>query len=368
MSVVGRVAVVCSALLVGGTVACSPTEEPVPGFTVSTLRTVEEFPRTAPSGPQPRDAARACVFDAVRTVLIAMADSPTGVITDTALVYPPEQSAATRASNGRDRLELEIHVNTRSKPGFSMRGNLVGGGDPDSVIGKMRSGRLSDFPPDVVDEISVFDFWSPNVAAAPSVVVSQKDAEDVCATVYGKDSGDSAHPGGFIAYVVATYGLDRTGMPAESPTFDCPGDVNDYLDVTHPHLGKLRVSLVGKRSNEDLPDGNACIAITKSDGVEVETIPVSAYQGALYFSPTPVDASGNLFVLYNPGRYDGVMAIVPIDGGISSIDRYNARLIGPGADGQFTIEYKHHDCTPSCADGPTTSEIQHWNGTDYVAR
>ncbi|MFD5177860.1 hypothetical protein ACFWM1_18770 [Nocardia sp. NPDC058379] len=306
------------------------------------------------------------MFDAVRSVLIAMADSPVGAITDTALVYSPEQSSAMRYTDGRDRLELEIHVNTRSAPGFSMRGDLVGGGDPETVVGKLRTGDISDFPPDVVDDIALFDFWRTGAAAVPSAVTSQKDADDICAVVFGSTGEGSPHAGGFVDFVRATYGLDRTGIPAESPTFNCPGDVSDYRDVNHPALGALRVSLVGFRSNTSMSDGNACIAVTKPDGVEVKTIPMSAYKGAMYFHPTSLDATGNLFVVYNPGRYDGILVIVPTDDGVTTVDRYNARLIGPGTNGQFTIESKHHDCTPDCAHGPTTTEIQHWNGTDYV--
>ncbi|MEV6060879.1 hypothetical protein AB0L62_12840 [Nocardia asteroides] len=344
---------------------CSSPER-APGFVLDSLREVEQFPRTQPLSTQPRDAARACVFDAVRSVLIAMADSPTGGVTDTTLVHSPEQSVAVRKTDGRDRLELEIHVNTRSAPSFSMRGDLVGGGDPETVIGKLRAGRIADFPPDVVDGIALFALGQNADIAGPTDVTSQKDADSMCALAYGSPSEEYPYTGGFIDFVRATYGLDRTGLPAEDPTFNCPGTVTDYRDVDHPTLGQLRISLVGSRSNTRMPDGNACIAITNSDGVEVTTIPMSAYDGTLYFSPTPVDTTGNLFVVYNPGRYDGVLVIVPSDKGVSSVDRYNARLIGPGANGQFTIEFKNHDCTPDCAHGPTTTQIQHWDGTDYV--
>ncbi|MFD7847106.1 hypothetical protein ACFV4K_29780 [Nocardia sp. NPDC059764] len=290
-----------------------------------------------------------------------MADSPAGVTTSTKLVYPPEQSIAEHAGNGQEGLDLEIHVNSRAHPSFSMRGRVAATGDLASVVKKLRTGQFSDFSPTVVDEVAVFDFDRPKATAIPSAVAAQQDADDVCSAVYGRDGA-----GGFLAFLAATYGLDRTGLPAQSPTPNCPGDVNDYRDVIHPDLGTLRISLVGKRSDENLPDGNACIAVTDSKGTDITTIVVTAYKSELYFAPTPVDAGGNLFVLYNPGRYDGVMALVPVKGSVKSIDRYNARLLGPGPDGQFTIEYKHHDCTPSCAEGPTTTEIQHWNGTDYV--
>jgi glutathionylspermidine synthase len=46
---------------------------------------------------------------------------------------------------------------------------------------------------------------------------------------------------------------------------------------------------------------------------------------------------------------------------------YYTELVGPDSSDQYTIRQSHNDCTPSCANGNTTSKDLHWNGSDYVA-
>ena len=101
------------------------------------------------------------------------------------------------------------------------------------------------------------------------------------------------------------------------------------------------------------------------------------------------DASKNLFIMYNPGRYDGVEVLAPVPDGIETyygwdmpiedrqrtggipetdplhLSGYYANLLGPGADGLYRIEQFNNDCTPSCAEGTTTSRVYVWNGSDY---
>lgn len=99
------------------------------------------------------------------------------------------------------------------------------------------------------------------------------------------------------------------------------------------------------------------------------------------------DASGNIFINYNPGRYSGIAVVTPVtnsmelrysyeghverfSGRVPPVDRlaltgYYAELTGPGSDGLYRIEQFHNDCTPSCAGGTTTSQIYVWNGSDY---
>ena len=92
-------------------------------------------------------------------------------------------------------------------------------------------------------------------------------------------------------------------------------------------------------------------------------------------------ATGNTFVTYNPGRYDGVLVLIPDAGGFEDIGwddqnshqhyygkhaYYYAELMGPGANGQYTIRQSHNDCTPSCAGGTVTTQDLHWHGSDYV--
>lgn len=86
----------------------------------------------------------------------------------------------------------------------------------------------------------------------------------------------------------------------------------------------------------------------------------------------PTDASGLIFLKYNPGRYDGVTVLQPIQDGMRLVagtysipgeqSLYYARLEKPGADGLVTIIHSQNDCNPSCAGGTTTEERLKWNG------
>ena|GEM_PF-3713291 len=94
-----------------------------------------------------------------------------------------------------------------------------------------------------------------------------------------------------------------------------------------------------------------------------------------------MDASGNIFVVYNPGRYYGTMVIRPTSTGIDVIagtywggssgqpapfDFYYTELTGPDASGLYGIVKYGNDCNPNCANGTTTAQDYTWNGTTYV--
>lgn len=100
-------------------------------------------------------------------------------------------------------------------------------------------------------------------------------------------------------------------------------------------------------------------------------------------SPSPIrrrTRTGNTFVTYNPGRYNGVYALVPNDDGFEDIGFkdsdvhytggrfgfYYADLDGPGSDGKYTIKQSSNDCTPDCAGGTLTTKALHWDRHDYV--
>lgn len=152
-------------------------------------------------------------------------------------------------------------------------------------------------------------------------------------------------------------------------------------DYTHPHLGDMRLfTLAGPATVT--PHG--CVIAVAADANVQPLVPVSdiSVYGDNLTLPTPVsDSTGNAFVDYNPGRYNGVLVLVPTETGFEPIDRetrarddttgqrnfYSAELEGPGADGQYSIKSSINDCDPSCAGGTTTTTFLVWNGTNYVA-
>uniref|UniRef100_A0AAU2VE04 Uncharacterized protein n=1 Tax=Streptomyces sp. NBC_00003 TaxID=2903608 RepID=A0AAU2VE04_9ACTN len=104
------------------------------------------------------------------------------------------------------------------------------------------------------------------------------------------------------------------------------------------------------------------------------------YEKDLHFAAPESDATKNTFVIYNPGRYDGVLVLVPDKDGFEDVGwsdegthyaggrlvYYNARLVGPGGDGQYTIAKSGNSCNPSCADGSISKVMLHWNGREYL--
>jgi hypothetical protein len=153
--------------------------------------------------------------------------------------------------------------------------------------------------------------------------------------------------------------------------------VLDHRDIRHPELGAVRVFLV-RRST--LADPAGCVAAVTGGGRALASADVDIYENELHFATPATDATGNTFVTYNPGRYDGVLVLVPNADGFEDIGwsdttehysggrfaYYHARLAGPGEDGRYTIVRSENSCTPSCAQGVTTQATLRWNGHDYL--
>ncbi|MGW6142272.1 hypothetical protein ACWFRM_11260 [Streptomyces sp. NPDC055144] len=104
------------------------------------------------------------------------------------------------------------------------------------------------------------------------------------------------------------------------------------------------------------------------------------YENELRFASPASDTTKNIFVIYNPGRYDGVLVLVPDKEGFADIGwrspgdhytggklaYYDARLVGPGGNGQYAIVQSSNSCTPSCAEGAIAHITLHWNGHEYL--
>ncbi|MDQ8707156.1 hypothetical protein RCO28_32515 [Streptomyces sp. LHD-70] len=167
-------------------------------------------------------------------------------------------------------------------------------------------------------------------------------------------------------------------FPSSPPdSAKCPGKVLDHRDIKHPNLGPVRVFLV-RRSGSQMPSG--CIAAVTGRGHVLEPIGVDVYENELRFADPASDTTRNTFVLYNPGRYDGVLVLVPDKDGFEDVDwagpeehysggrlaYYYARLSGPGEDGRYAIVKSENSCDPTCAEGTTSNVTLHWNGHAYV--
>lgn len=158
------------------------------------------------------------------------------------------------------------------------------------------------------------------------------------------------------------------------PNSGCPGTVLTHHDIDHPKLGSMRIFLL----LDDVTVDAGCISAVTASGTALPPIPLDVQGGRVAFADPAIDATGNAFITFNPGRYNGVLVLVPTDYGFADIGweydthyqgrlaYYYAELVGPNADGRYSIKQSSNDCTPSCAGGTTTDEILTWNGSDYV--
>lgn len=168
-------------------------------------------------------------------------------------------------------------------------------------------------------------------------------------------------------------------LPSAPPGGLCSArHVTSQADYRHPELGDMRLFTL-TRGGSGSARGNACIVAVPADGEPIVIDGIAVYQDELNVASPVSDATGNAFVTYNPGRYNGVYILVPTKTGFQPLKQgqyqqpttgvrnfYNAELKGPGGDGKYTIETTSIDCNPSCADGTLTKETLAWNGSDYV--
>lgn len=162
-----------------------------------------------------------------------------------------------------------------------------------------------------------------------------------------------------------------------------PGEFT--VEFTHPAWGPVRLLTTDADNNGP---GPASLSVIDANGVERYR-----YENeAMYtFRPVgttedlpdqldfrPIDVQGHIFIDFNPGRYNGVVALRPTADGFDDFDTlpdpddydgrfYSAEVSDQEGDGTYEIALSINDCTPSCADGTTTTTTYRWNGSDYVA-
>lgn len=166
-----------------------------------------------------------------------------------------------------------------------------------------------------------------------------------------------------------------------------PGEYT--VRLTHPIWGPIRLI-----TREKVPaPGPASITVLDSDakvkfsyrnefmyslkpsGLDA----VASEYGSSHSTPSaPIDAQGNIFIDFNPGRYNGVIVLRPAAGGLEDFgtlppppdgyrtDFYYAAVVDANGDGTYEIEKFSNDCTPSCATGRLTSVLHRWTGRGFA--
>jgi hypothetical protein len=174
------------------------------------------------------------------------------------------------------------------------------------------------------------------------------------------------------------------------PAVERTGPGESTIWFVHPAWGLVR--LVTHRNSDDGRDpGPASLTVRDASGA----VKFSWWNEHMYwFAPAgtrptdygeddvqaPIDERGNVFLDYNPGRYNGVVVIVPTETGLDDLgtlppppDDYAGRFYCAAttdldADGVFEIvEPKFCECAPECLP-EASAHTYRWNGADYVER
>ncbi|MFT4126231.1 MAG: hypothetical protein QM662_08380 [Gordonia sp. (in: high G+C Gram-positive bacteria)] len=163
------------------------------------------------------------------------------------------------------------------------------------------------------------------------------------------------------------------------PAAQCAGQtVVNHHDLNHPGWGPTRLYALTEtgRSGTDSRSeaGSACLVAVDGQGATRW-----AYSENIHYEwnlATPAsDVTGHIFVIYNPGRYRGVIVLIPTPAGFAPFSHdyrtglnryYSAELIGPDPTIGYSITLSANDCSPTCADGTVSTRTIHWNGSAYV--
>lgn len=163
--------------------------------------------------------------------------------------------------------------------------------------------------------------------------------------------------------------------PTKLGVCSAPCKTTGSVTFTHPTWGL--VTLYSLLAVEKRGPANA-VAVDSSGRVRW-SLPGSEQDRLMYewsLAKPARDRSGLIFINYNPGRYNGLTVLQPVPGGMRVVagwygdeqgqDLYYAELEGPGADGRYRVLKSSNDCTPSCADGTTTTVRLKFNGSSFV--
>ena len=105
-------------------------------------------------------------------------------------------------------------------------------------------------------------------------------------------------------------------LPDTLPTNSgCRGDLVTHTDIDHKFLGPVRIFLTLAGTGLDKV---GCVASVTATGKVLPAIYIRVTSHFGFPSPAS-DATGNTFVTYNPGRYDGVLVLVPTIDGFADI-------------------------------------------------
>jgi hypothetical protein len=148
--------------------------------------------------------------------------------------------------------------------------------------------------------------------------------------------------------------------------------ITSHVSFLHPRWGQVTL-LTTLSVGEDVREAN--IVVTDRSGkVRWRHFGGDWYELSIA-KPAP-DKTGNFFLDFNPGRYNGVIVLRPKVDGFDNFttlppeDDYRAPFYyaehkDANGDGILEIEKFANDCEPDCASGTITSQTYQWTGHGY---
>jgi hypothetical protein len=164
-------------------------------------------------------------------------------------------------------------------------------------------------------------------------------------------------------------------QPNPTAQIDCKScEITGQARVPHPAWGEVTVVTA--------LDDKQCAHLyaINASGTVLWNPPLHQACGMERFAlnAPPLDGTGNVFIVYNPGRYNGVIIlqatddgfadfeILPSSGDLTRARFYSAELTDSNGDGVFEIKQTSNDCRPDCATGNHRDFVFQWNGTNYT--
>lgn len=157
----------------------------------------------------------------------------------------------------------------------------------------------------------------------------------------------------------------------------CESRVHAREDVPHPTYGTVRVFLSTLPGQEDF----GCITASAPGGETIfyARVDVVGPEQLEFADPVTDDATGNSFVTYNPGRYDGVFVLIPTPTGFVApedtdaqyfqsdgrVRYYSARVVESDSGGPAAISEEINTCVPDCAAANYRHRLLTWDGSAY---
>lgn len=234
------------------------------------------------------------------------------------------------------------------------------------------------------DEDSDEDSWSTSAAAAPAevdldavVAALEQTAQEAREQVTSQTNVPTASSEPVDAVAVATELMTETDSCAECSV---TGQITYQADGHSGTAVSFGADYSQSTSGSYSPAEQVGIVLVADDG-SIDWWGADAGRLLYGYHVLAQDSTGNIFIAYNPGRYNGVQVLIPSRGfgGYSfTADQaatyaptyaagfYSAEAEDSDGDGEYEIHESINTCDPMCASGNYVDATYTWDGEWYV--